>query len=109
MRNPDLGVTFEFYSLILYGSFLHRGFTVSFLYYKVYAGENPAVTKKLFIAAVEFVAEFPLVGKKSNIENVRMKVVRDYLIIYEFNDEYIYVLRVWSTQQNPESIKDIVG
>ncbi len=27
---------------------------------------------KLFIAAVEFVAEFPLVGKKSNIENVIM-------------------------------------
>jgi addiction module RelE/StbE family toxin len=64
---------------------------------------------KLFIAAVEFVAEFPLVGKKSNIENVRMKVVRDYLIIYEFNDECIFVLRVWSTQQNPERIKDIVG
>ncbi len=64
---------------------------------------------KLFIAAVEFVAEFPLVGKKSNIENVRMKVVRDYLIIYEFNAEYMYVLRVWSTQQNPEKIKEIVG
>jgi addiction module RelE/StbE family toxin len=64
---------------------------------------------KLFIAAVEFVAEFPLVGKKSNIENVRMKVVRDYLIIYEFNDESIFVLRVWSTQQNPEKIKDILG
>jgi addiction module RelE/StbE family toxin len=64
---------------------------------------------KLFISAVEFVAEFPLVGKKSNIKNVRMKVVRDYLIIYEFNDECIFVLRVWSTQQNPERIKDIVG
>jgi addiction module RelE/StbE family toxin len=64
---------------------------------------------KLFIAAVEFVAEFPLVGKKSNIENVRMKVVRDYLIIYEFSNEYIYVLRVWSTQQNPERIKDILS
>lgn len=64
---------------------------------------------ELFIAAVEFVAEFPLVGKKSNIENIRMKVVRDYLIIYEFNDAFIYVLRVWSTQQNPERIKDILG
>jgi addiction module RelE/StbE family toxin len=64
---------------------------------------------KLFIAAVEFVAEFPLIGKKSNIENVRMKVVRDYLIIYEFSEECIFVLRVWSTQQNPERIKDILG
>lgn len=64
---------------------------------------------KLFIAAVEFVAEFPLVGKKSNIENVRMKVVRDYLIIYEFNDACIYILRVWSTQQNPERINNILG
>jgi addiction module RelE/StbE family toxin len=64
---------------------------------------------KLFIAAVEFVAEFPLVGKKSNIENVRMKVIRDYLMIYEFSDEYIFVLRVWSTQQNPERIKEILG
>ncbi len=64
---------------------------------------------KLFIAAVEFVAEFPLVGKKSNIENVRMKVVRDYLIIYEFSDEYISILRVWSTQQNPGRIKQILG
>lgn len=64
---------------------------------------------KLFIAAVEFVAEFPLVGKKSNIENVRMKVVRDYLIIYEFSDEHISILRVWSTQQNPGRIKEILG
>ena len=64
---------------------------------------------KLFIAAVEFVAEFPLVGKKSNIENVIMKVIRDYLIIYEFNDKYISILRDWSTQQNPERIKEILG
>jgi addiction module RelE/StbE family toxin len=63
---------------------------------------------KLFIAAAEFVAEFPLVGKKSNLENVRMKIVRDYLVIYEFDDEVIYVLRIWSTQQNPERLKEIL-
>jgi addiction module RelE/StbE family toxin len=64
---------------------------------------------RLFKEAVEFIAEHPLVGKKTNIENVRIKIVRDFLIIYEYSETQINVLRVWSSRQDPNKIMQIIG
>jgi toxin YoeB len=44
----------------------------------------------------------PFIGKPSVKENVRIKVLRNYLIIYEITPTEIVVLSIWDNRQNPE-------
>ena len=54
--------------------------------------------------AVKLVAAHPQIGRKTDIENVRIKLVRDYLIFYEEYEEQIFILSIWDTRRNPEDI-----
>lgn len=38
---------------------------------------------KLFISAIRDLSKRPNIGRKTEIENVRVKIVREYLIFYE--------------------------
>lgn len=58
----------------------------------------------LIKSALSLIANRPLIGKRTTIDNVRMKVVRDYFIFYEIMDLQIIVLTIWDSRQNPESI-----
>jgi len=49
-----------------------------------------------------------LIGKLSDKENVRVKVLRDYLIIYEITSKEIIVLTLWDCRQNPENLRRIL-
>ena len=40
---------------------------------------------KLFIGAIKQVAKNPTIGRKTNFENVRVIIVRDYLLFYEYD------------------------
>ena len=52
--------------------------------------------------AVKLVAAHPHIGRPTDIENVRVKLVRDYLIFYEAGEEQIYILSIWDNRRNPE-------
>ena len=42
---------------------------------------------------------------QTSFKNVRIKVVKDYYLIYEYNESEIAVLAIWDTNQNPENLK----
>jgi hypothetical protein len=46
-----------------------------------------------------------LIGKRTWKENVRVKVLKDYLIIYEITVNEIVVLSLWDCRQNPDDLK----
>ena len=52
--------------------------------------------------AVKLVAAHPNIGRRTDIENVRVKLVRDYLIFYEESEEQIFILSIWDNRRNPE-------
>lgn len=56
---------------------------------------------RLFKEALKLVAVRPLIGKRTNRNNVRAKIVRDYMLFYEITTEHIVVLTVWDCRQNP--------
>jgi len=56
---------------------------------------------RLFTESLKLVCKRPLIGKRTNVANVRAKIVRDYMIFYEITDEYIVVLTIWDNRQNP--------
>lgn len=59
----------------------------------------------LFIRAIKLISRYPLIGKPTDIENVRVKIVRDYLIFYSVGKTTIKVLTIWDSRQNPEELK----
>jgi toxin YoeB len=47
---------------------------------------------------------YPFIGKPTNKPNIRIKIIREYLIVYEIHTEKIVVLGVWDTRRNPKDL-----
>ena len=58
--------------------------------------------------SLQLISKHPLIGKLTDKENVRVKVLRDYLIIYEITAKEIIVLTIWDCRQNPDDLKRIL-
>lgn len=69
---------------------------------------SDAYSKKLnalFIEAVRQLAKFPFIGRTSDMDGVRVKIVREYLLFYEVSDIAIHILTIWDSRQDPDEIK----
>ena len=60
---------------------------------------------QLFIEAVKLIAVYPEIGKLTEYKDVRIKIVRDYLVIYRAETNQIVILSIWDSRQNPEKLK----
>ena len=68
---------------------------------------NIPTLNERFKEAIKIIKSFPQIGKMTDSENVRMKIVRDYLIIYEETETTINILSIWDGRQDPSKLKDI--
>ena len=59
---------------------------------------------KLFIEAVKKIAANPTIGRTSDFPDVRVKILRNYLIFYEYNDEILKVLSLWDGNRDDKII-----
>lgn len=59
----------------------------------------------LIKAAITLISSNPAIGRKTDIPNVRVKIVRDYLIFYEIKNESLHILAFWDSRQNPQKLK----
>lgn len=67
--------------------------------------QSTAYSKKLnelIKKAIKLIASHPHIGRRTDIENVRVKLVRDYIIFYEESEEQIFILSIWDNRRNPE-------
>lgn len=55
---------------------------------------------ELFINSLIKLSENPKIGRKTNFNNVRVKIVRDYLIFYEFDLNELKVLSIWDGRRD---------
>ena len=62
----------------------------------------------LFNEAAEMLPYFPKLGRKTNFENVRIKIVRDYWMAYQIKEDEICILILWDTRQNPDKFESIL-
>ena len=60
---------------------------------------------KLFISTIRELAKKPNVGRKTEFENVRVKIVREYLIFYETVKKDLVILSVWDGRRDKQSLK----
>lgn len=62
---------------------------------------------RLFKDTIKSINEMPSLGRKTNIENIKRIIARDYFIIYEESIFELTILRIWDTRQNPEKLNFI--
>jgi len=63
---------------------------------------------QLFKESVRIITDFPQIGKSTDDTNTRIKIVKDYLIIYEETETHIYILTIWDSRQDPDKLKEIL-
>jgi plasmid stabilization system protein ParE len=77
---------------------------IEILGYWVIRNKNKRYSNKLnsiFISAVELISNHPEIGRKISKSNARAKIVKNYIIIYDFNEYELDILTIWDTRQNP--------
>ena len=60
---------------------------------------------KLLIATIRDISKKPTIGRKTEFENVRVKIVREYLIFYEIKKKEIVILSVWDGRRDKKNFK----
>lgn len=78
------------------------------LNYWVTRNKSTTYSKKLnylFQETVKLIAKFPQIGRKTDIENVRAKLVKDYYLFYRDQGEDIIILSIWDCRQDPKKLK----
>lgn len=84
---------------------------IKILEYWKFRTQSNTYQKKLnkqFIEAIQIIKKHPKIGKLTDNQNVRIKIVKDYLIIYEELNDAIHLLTIWDSRQNPEKLNKIV-
>lgn len=77
------------------------------LYWK-HRNKSDVYSKKLnelFKNWVVFLSTRPEIGRKTDIENVKVKVVKDYLIFFEVRVNTLYVLSIWDGRRDSQKLK----
>jgi toxin YoeB len=62
----------------------------------------------LFIETSLLLVIHPLTGRKTSIENVRVKIVRDYMMVYKSTASELQILAIFDTRQNPDKLDEII-
>ncbi|EKB59270.1 type II toxin-antitoxin system RelE/ParE family toxin [Bergeyella zoohelcum] len=60
---------------------------------------------KLFIDTLKQVSECPTIGRITEFENVRVKIIRDYLLFYEYDSKQVKVLTIWDGNRAEETLE----
>jgi plasmid stabilization system protein ParE len=59
----------------------------------------------LFEEATELISVYPEIGQLTDIQNVRHKLVRDFLMFYRIDGDKIKILTIWDPKQDPDKLK----
>jgi len=60
---------------------------------------------KLIISSIKDISKSPNIGRKTEFDNVRVKVVREYFIFYEVIKRDLVILSIWDGRRDRKRIK----
>ncbi len=63
---------------------------------------------KRFREALNIIRNYPKIGKRTDDQKARIKIVKDYLLIYEESEDSLILLTIWDSRQNPEKLRKIL-
>ncbi len=62
----------------------------------------------LFIEAANLISKVPKIGKPTGYRETRVKLIRDYLMIYKEEETFIIVVTIWDGRQDPLKLVKIL-
>jgi plasmid stabilization system protein ParE len=62
---------------------------------------------QVFREAVKLISEYPVIGKPTDLVNIRAKKVRDYFIFFRENENQIHILCIWDTSKKASTMSRI--
>lgn len=65
----------------------------------------PNKLERLFNAILTLTAVFPYSGQKTELADIRIRIVKHYKLVYRITHEHIEVLTIWDTRQDPSKLK----
>ncbi len=65
--------------------------------------------RTLFQNAINTIQIFPKIGEMVNDKGVRVKLVRDYYIVYKEYETVIRIIAIWDCRQNPNKFDNILN
>jgi toxin YoeB len=63
---------------------------------------------KRFREVLNIIRDYPQIGKQTDDQKARIKIVKDYLLIYEETKDSIILLTIWDSRQDPQKIEKIL-
>lgn len=63
---------------------------------------------RIFIDTTDLISKHPKIGKQTELAGIRYKIVRDYLFTYRETSDYIEILTIWDSRQDPEKFDRII-
>lgn len=58
----------------------------------------------LFRDALSIISQYPQIGKPTDDQTARIKIVKDYLLVYEEFQDSIFLLTIWDSRRDPKKL-----
>jgi plasmid stabilization system protein ParE len=59
----------------------------------------------LFREGVKLLSKTPELGSATKFPSVRFKIIRDYLVYYRINSDFIEIITIWDSRRNPKKFR----
>ena len=63
---------------------------------------------QIFKDTADLISKHPKIGKRTEIQNIRIKIVKDYLFTYRETERTIEILTIWDSRQDPDKLIRII-
>jgi toxin YoeB len=63
---------------------------------------------KRFREALNIIRDYPQIGKQTDDQKARIKIVKDYFLIYEETADSIILLTIWDSRQDLNKLEKIL-
>ncbi len=81
------------------------------LEYWIRRNKSSTYSKKLdkgFREALNLISKYPRIGKQTDDKKTRIKILKDYLLIYEETKDSVILLTIWDSRQDPDKLAKII-
>lgn len=81
--------------MAIYEYYIHRNKSIVY----------PQKLDRLFNEVMTLTVSFPHSGIKTEFENIRIRIVKHYKLVYKITDTTIEVLTVWDSRKDSKNLK----
>jgi|SRR5690606_38622787 len=78
------------------------------LHYWIERNKSKAYSLKLntwIKEEVTVLSKFPMIGRDTDVINVKVKIIKDYLLYYEIKNNELHILTIRDGRRNPKSFR----